>query len=67
MSDQLRRALKAYRPYDGEEERERQVILLRYSRNLTQEKAARVLGVSQVQVSRIERRAMESLRRKLEE
>ena len=27
----------------------------------------RVLGVSQVQVSRIERRAMESLRRKLEE
>ena len=48
-------------------ERERQVILLRYFRNLTQEKAARVLGVSQVQVSRIERRAMESLRRKLEE
>lgn len=27
MSDQLRRALKAYRPYDGEEERERQVML----------------------------------------
>ena len=36
-------------------------------RELTQERAARILGVSQVQVSRIERRAMESLRRKLEE
>ena len=48
-------------------DKEWRVILLRYFRNLTQEKAARVLGVSQVQVSRIERRAMESLRRKLEE
>ena len=48
-------------------ERERQVIALRYFRELTQERAARILGVSQVQVSRIERRAMEHLRRKLEE
>lgn len=47
-------------------ERERQVIVLRYFRELTQERAARILGVSQVQVSRIERRAMEHLRRKLE-
>lgn len=42
--------------------RERQVIFLRFYKNLTQEKAAAVLGVSQVQVSRIERRAMEHLR-----
>ncbi len=48
-------------------ERERQVIALRYFRNLTQDKAAKVLGVSQVQVSRIERKAMEHLRRKLTE
>ena len=48
-------------------ERERQVVALRYFRNLTQDKAARVLGVSQVQVSRLERRAMERLRRKLTE
>ena len=46
-------------------ERERKVILLRYYRNMTQEGAARILGVSQVQVSRIERRAVEQLRRKL--
>ena len=46
-------------------ERERKVILLRYYRGMTQEGAARLLGVSQVQVSRIERRAVEQLRRKL--
>jgi len=48
-------------------QRERQVILLRYYKNLTQDKAAKVLGVSQVQVSRLERRAMEGLRRRLSE
>ena len=47
--------------------RERQVILLRFYKNLTQDKAAKVLGVSQVQVSRIERRAMEHLREALRE
>jgi RNA polymerase sporulation-specific sigma factor len=48
-------------------ERERQVIALRYFKNLTQDRAARVLGVSQVQVSRLERRAVERLRRALAE
>lgn len=47
-------------------EREQQVILLRFYRNMTQDAAARVLGVSQVQVSRIERKAVEHLRKKLE-
>ena len=46
-------------------DREQQVILLRYYRGMTQERAARVLGVSQVQVSRIERKAVERLRKKL--
>lgn len=48
-------------------DRERQVIALRFYKNLTQERAARVLGVSQVQISRIERRAMGRLRGLLEE
>lgn len=51
---------------DGLPERERQVVFLRYYKNLTQDKTAKVLGVSQVQVSRIERKAVEHLRAKLE-
>ena len=47
-------------------ERERKVILLRYYRAMTQEQCARVLGVSQVQVSRIEKRAIARLRGLLE-
>ena len=43
-------------------ERERLVIGLRYYRGLTQDKAAKILGVSQVQVSRIEKKALQQLR-----
>ena len=46
-------------------EKESQVIALRYWRGMTQEAAARVLGVSQVQVSRLERRAVGHLREQL--
>lgn len=46
-------------------ERERAVILLRFFKNLTQDRCAKVLGVSQVQVSRIERKAMEHLKKQL--
>ena len=44
-------------------ERERQVLLLRYYKNLRQIQCARVLGVSQVQISRLERRAVDRLRK----
>lgn len=43
-------------------EKERKTIFLRYFHGMTQDKCAKVLGVSQVQVSRIERKAMEHLR-----
>ncbi|MEL4106457.1 sigma-70 family RNA polymerase sigma factor [Oscillospiraceae bacterium CM] len=43
-------------------EKEQMVIRLRYYRGMTQESAARILKVSQVQVSRLERRAVEQLR-----
>ena len=43
-------------------ETERDVILLRYWRGMTQERAARILGISQVQVSRLEKRAVMRLR-----
>lgn len=47
-------------------ERERTVILLRFYRGYTQDQTARVLGVSQVQISRIQKKAVEQLRKKLE-
>ena len=43
-------------------ERERRVIQLRYFHGLTQERVAKVLEVSQVQVSRIEKKAIALLR-----
>ena len=48
-------------------ERERMTVLLRFYRGFTQQQTARVLGVSQVQVSRLERRAVETLRSALTE
>ncbi len=44
------------------EERQRTVILLRYFHGLTQERIAGLIGVSQVQVSRIEKKALHELR-----
>lgn len=46
-------------------EKEQMVIRLRYYRGMTQEATARILKVSQVQVSRLERRAVEQLRLQL--
>ncbi len=46
-------------------EREQMVIMLRYFRGFTQERTAKVIGVSQVQISRIERKAVQHLREKL--
>ena len=47
-------------------EREKQVIALRYYHGMTQQASARVLHVSQVQISRLERRAVDMLRTMLE-
>ena len=47
-------------------EKQKSVIALRYWRGMTQAAAARVLGVSQVQVSRLERKALDALRESLE-
>lgn len=43
-------------------ERERSVVKLRYFHGLTQQKTAQILKISQVQVSRIEKKAIEILR-----
>ncbi len=46
-------------------EREALVIKLRYFHGLTQQKTAQIMGVSQVQVSRIEKKALQLLRDKM--
>ena len=48
-------------------ERERQVVALRYYHGMTQQSCARVMRVSQVQISRLERRAVALLREYLRE
>ena len=47
-------------------DRERQIIVLRYYHGMTQQNTAKVLHISQVQVSRLERRAIDSMRDSLE-
>ena len=51
---------------DALPDRERLVIQLRFFHALTQQRVAKVLSVSQVQVSRIEKKALSILREKLE-
>ena len=46
-------------------EKERKTLYLRYYHGFTQEKTAKVLGVSQVQISRLERKAITQLREML--
>ena len=46
--------------------RQRQVILLRYYKDLTQQQAAQILRISQVQVSRIEKKALQALAQNME-
>lgn len=48
-------------------EKEKMTILLRYFRGMTQAQTAHVLKVSQVQISRLERKGLERLRRQFEE
>ena len=50
----------------GLEVRQRQVILLRYYKDFTQQQIAARLGVSQVQVSRIEKKALKAMAYELE-
>lgn len=67
IEDELVEKLTLRQAIDALPERERMVILLRFYKNLTQDRVSKVLGVSQVQVSRIERRAVSHLREALTE
>lgn len=47
-------------------EREKKIIILRYFRGKTQTEVSHIIGVSQVQISRIEKKVLSSLRQSLE-
>lgn len=47
------------------EQREKELILLRYYKNKTQMQVAKILGISQVQVSRIEKKILNSMKQKI--
>lgn len=47
--------------------KQRQIIILRYFQDRTQADVARYIGISQVQVSRIEKRVLSELRKHLQE
>lgn len=65
--DKLVERLALRQAIDTLPEKERMTILLRFFKCLTQQQTARILGVSQVQVSRLERRSLAKLRLYLEE
>lgn len=67
MEEQVVERVVLRQAMDLLDEIERQVLVLRYYRAMTQSAAARIVGVSQVQVSRIERRAVDKLRNLLEQ
>lgn len=48
-------------------DRERQIIVLRYFKDMTQQQIAKLLGISQVQVSRIEKKVLKRMREKMED
>ena len=51
---------------DNLEEREKKVVLLRFYKEQTQAQVGKILGITQVQVSRIEKKVLDKMRVKLE-
>lgn len=49
------------------DDKSRQIIMLRYFKDKTQVQVAKMLGISQVQVSRIEKKVLSQMKRKLED
>ena len=49
------------------DDKARQIIMLRYFKDKTQVQVAKMLGISQVQVSRIEKKVLSQMKRKLED
>jgi RNA polymerase sporulation-specific sigma factor len=67
MQEEMIERLELYAAIDSLSEREKKIIILRYFRDMTQSEVAERIGVSQVQVSRIENKIMRDFREKLAE
>lgn len=65
MEDEIVERVAIYEAMNTLPERERMIIALRFFKSMTQENTARILKISQVQVSRLERSALEALRKKI--
>ena len=50
---------------EGLKDREKEIILLRFYKDKTQSQVAKILGITQVQVSRLERKILENMKMKL--
>ena len=64
-AEQLSNKLAIKQLIETLEQREKELILLRYYKNKTQMEVAKILGISQVQVSRIEKKILNSMKLKL--
>ncbi|MDI6601786.1 MAG: sigma-70 family RNA polymerase sigma factor, partial [Thermoanaerobacteraceae bacterium] len=47
------------------EPREKQIIILRYFKDMTQSQISEIMGISQVQISRIEKRVLNKIKNEL--
>ena len=63
--DEMIERLQLRAAIDSLPEREKKIIMLRYFRDMTQSEVAEVIGVSQVQISRIESKVMADMKRML--
>lgn len=63
--EQITERLSVIKAVSDLEERDRNIIKLRYYKNKTQTETAKILGMTQVQVSRREKKILEILRREL--
>jgi len=64
-AEQLSNKLAIKQMIGGLAEREKEIILLRYYKNKTQMEVAKILGISQVQVSRMEKKILNAMKLKL--
>lgn len=64
-SEQVINKISVKEMIDNLKDREKEIILLRYYKNKTQMEVAKILGISQVQVSRIEKKVLNSMKLKL--